>query len=1192
MEEFNSNIFSIEEKNREDKNLGFIKERMETTLINDGHAAKDHAAINKMCTSIPTPFARMFLFRTAFKEIQKKEEINKGSVHQAAGLYNYLVSDCLDMLEFIFYYGSQPEFNVVKWNRNTELELLSGSSPRFRHNESHDRLANALKDHLTTDDVLQHVNTIYLFTWNDRPEDPNSKPIVVGGTSPFSLVYTSPNWIREKDVRHWQFSAGNAGSILFDNDPTHLAPPRALCERSNRFKEYIYKMWFAYQGHYPSLKDFESYIEQSWELYDKDTPFGRTIAGLRHAYGTQDFQREYDDQLHSVKFDNGHATHITTDPSIVGSADVAYAIPLRCRKPDPSIVHDDYKIKCDRLPMEKSGINAPEEVQPPLVLDVQCDLTGASYYQDQPWSAYSWSMPPYQAENPNYWERTLPGTREKYPYLRIEDFLEDKIIGLADRISNKHFITGNNGDVFFIPPLKRTFFKFFGLETFFKRTNEGVIIRDDNGTPLINNEIYTLESQSENSVTVTLRIPVQSDKVVTMTKTYHYYDPDSERDSEIVYYDDADAFRHFNLSVFPFYQLQGNAAQYNKYNVMLGYVGDVDLIFYRMDDLNTPLNVTAHSRTITTSINTKYYDVNETFDLIEVVAGGIHGLVIPLFQQIRMGAKTMVFCVDLGTTNTHIAYGDDNDNTVDDVTDFFYEESDSQVVSLYDIGGYLNYKPTMKREFVPERIFPTTAAQNGGSRELTFPIRTSVCANKNWLNNTQTADYALFGDANVGFFFLNEEQNAKGENVYRQNIKWSTAGKSLQLRSTYLEEIMWMIKNKAVLNGASVNFYFYFTYPQSMAGNEIAALYRGWENARLNVKAGDPQRYNMRMNAMLHPIEGIVPWYAYRNAGLIESADIYLNIDIGGGTMDMVYQDPDYGENNTYSARFAANDLWGDGIDEGSAIKKQNAFIRDYTQSDSFPDAVNLRQRYDAFFNNAGDSADVISFLFKYENEYNFSAHLQRSPLITLLLMHIAAVSYYVGLVLKKDDLKVPHKIGFTGMGSLYLNILSPVDRNIAEIIKSVFRYQKFPEEQLRGLEVVLTPNPKVVTARGGVIFHHTEAALPHSERTVWGYAGESDMDVLREKEVSSKMNAVLELTSDYVDYFSSNEFLQMKSKLNQGWVFKALNKSEIMELAERSFRNWCKDHNSQADDIQKDPLFFWPLKDLLFKYGFKILNQ
>ena len=414
----------------------------------------------------------------------------------------------------------------------------------------------------------------------------------------------------------------------------------------------------------------------------------------------------------------------------------------------------------------------------------------------------------------------------------------------------------------------------------------------------------------------------------------------------------------------------------------------------------------------------------------------------------------------------------------------------------------------------------------------------------------------------------------------------------MQLRSVYLEEIMWMIKNKAVLNGGSMNFFFYFTYPQSMAGNEITALYRGWEKARIRVNAGDPDKYNMKMNAMLHPIEGFVPWYAYRKAGLIDAADIYLNIDIGGGTMDMVYQDPDYGENSTYSARFAANDLWGDGTDEGSEDKKRNAFIKDYTQSDSFPDATNLRQRYDAFFNNAGDSADVISFLFKYDNEYHFSDHLQRSPLMTLLLMHVAAMSYYVGLVLKKDDLKVPHKIGFTGMGSLYLNILSPVSRNIAEIIKSVFRYQKFPEEQLKGLEVVLTPNPKVVTARGGVIFHHTGAVLPHSERTVWGYTGECDTDILRENEVNGKMNGVMELISDYIDYFSSNEFLQMKSKLNQGWVFKPLDKEEIMHLAEKSFRNWNNTHNNQTTEIQKDPIFFWPLKDMLFKYGFKILNQ
>ena len=64
IENYKSNVFSIEEKERVDIVSGFHQERVDTTLISDGDSTKDRASINKMCTSIPTPFARLFLFRT------------------------------------------------------------------------------------------------------------------------------------------------------------------------------------------------------------------------------------------------------------------------------------------------------------------------------------------------------------------------------------------------------------------------------------------------------------------------------------------------------------------------------------------------------------------------------------------------------------------------------------------------------------------------------------------------------------------------------------------------------------------------------------------------------------------------------------------------------------------------------------------------------------------------------------------------------------------------------------------------------------------------------------------------------------------------------------------------------------------------------------------------------------------------
>lgn len=1202
MPDFQSNVFTSEAKNRADIMTGFFLEKVVTTDISDGNTARNRAAINKMCTSIPTPFARMFLFRTAFKEVATREgEKPMLKVHKEHRLYNYLVSDCLDMLEFIFYYGGQREFNVISWNRNTELDLLHSDDPNWIKNKKHKRLKSALKSEFEDRGSLHGVDVISLFTWNDNPEDPQSKAVVIGGTSPFSLVYTSPNWIREKKKKSWIFSAGRAGDNLFDNDPTALSHPRSLAERSPRFRKFIYKLWFAYGGHNPSLRDFEEYIEQSWTRYDMDRPEMADIAVYGGGgYTSAMFCEEYSETLNCVKFGaNNQAEFINSDVVVVG-------IPLRCNPSAALRVNRDYMIKSpvadNMLPKESTGVDAPVQIERPLVLDPNIEIAGKRYIEDESWSKYCGKMPAYEVENPNYWERTLPGTNRKYPYLRIEDFLEEKIIGLASSVSGKHFLTGNvRGQITYLPPLKRTFFKFFKLNDLFRVNKAEVIELDDEGYPRTNVEVFDMKKDvfsmsvsDDGSVVVTLNIPVRGG-IMTLSKTYAYNEDPAH--SDIIYFDDVEADKAFNLSVFPFYKLTDTGSQYNKYSLMLGYVGDVKLHFYG-EDLNRELGgnvVKVKERTDTSRIKTRYYTIDEAFDLIEVEACGIKGIVVPLFKRIKPGGTNYVFCVDFGTTNTHVAWGKDNGAKVDEVKDFAYDETDEQVVNLYEPGGYMHYKTSFKREFVPERIAPSP---KDAKDDPSFPIRTTACASTNWLNEEKTADCHLFGDANVGFFFLNEEQTMqKGSNHYVPDIKWARGPKFGQLRQAYFDELMWMIKNKAVLNEGSMNFYFYFTYPQSMQGNAIDGLYKLWEKARNNVRAGDPNQFNMNPNALVHPVEGIAPWFAGRKNDTIDASDTYLNIDIGGGTMDMVYQNPKDKENFCYSARFAADDLWGDGIDKVSDNKKNNAFIRDYMQGEYFPKADKLVDRYNAFKANAKTSADLISFLFKYNDQYHFHEYLQESRLITLVLMHFVANAYYVGLVLNKDGLNVPKKIGFTGMGSLYVRIISPIERDIAELFKSVLRYQGFTDDKVKNLQVVLHENPKVVTAQGGVVFHRPGTGdltqVSQVESYVWGFDGEDVDTDLRERDADSKKEAVLKLTEDYIGYFESEEFKKTRAKLNRGWKMAKINKDSVMYLAENSFDDWyTANYEAPEAEVLKDPLFFWPIKGMLYKYALEMIRN
>lgn len=1198
-----SNIFCIDiDKDCESTVAGFVKEYVETTKISDGDSVKDRASINKMCTSIPTPFARMFLFRTAFKEVQERQEsMRKDAImtHEETGLYNYLVSDCLDMLEFIFYYGYRPEFGVVTWNAMIELDKkLSPTDDSFKASPEHIRLARALKEHLKKDNGLKNTDNIYLFTW---------KGVVVGGTSPFSLVYTSPNWVREKrDMKFEEFRAGEGDEeeMLFDNDPCQLRKPRPLFKRSENFRKYMYEMWLAY-GSKNLPNDFEKYIKQSYELYDSDLDVDKKMKGK-----PSEFDKAYPIKLHRVSIDDKGKSF--EDPAnVIVTTDVTGAtnpIPLRTISTSGMIVNDSYKIAVrtdDELPFVK-GDNGSERVQRPLVLSSTNSISGAKYFQNRPWDSYMSQMPLYLSEESDYWKRKLPGTHVTYPYLRMEDFLEDHIICVAKEISKSYFLTGNRNDVTYLPPLKRLFFQFIKLSDMFE-TKDGSIVFDEQGNPKIkeaSGEIYSIVLDDD-AVRVTLRIPVMGG-VVELQRSYS--------EDEVVYYENAAANKQLNLSIFPFYRIDGEGAAYNKYSVMLGYLGSkktndeqetaVDLHFFG-DDMQKELNPKpskVNRVTNSQNVNTTYYEVNQAFSAIElhINTPGVtaRGMIIPFFKHVQLSGKRMVFCVDFGTSNTHIAFGEVDGEAVKPSTVKNYHYGDKggyEVVHLFNPGGFPSYKTAKNREFVPDLIVENGKEKNDGNQfEVAFPLPTQANVQKRWFDGT-TGDYQLFGNVNVGFFYDKDNESVVNtDNTYKGNIKWKKDNKYENIRKAYFDELMWLIKNKVVMEQASMDFYFYFTYPQSMDGTEIDAFYDYWNNARKHVKAGD-SGYNMQVDDDFHPIEGIVPWFAQRKEGTVTASDRYLNIDIGGGTMDMVYQDPESTENYTFSAIFAGDDLWGDGIDSMAANRiKQNAFVKAYESSeDYFPDDKQKQDNYDAFVAKAENSSQIINSLFKYDADYRFSKFLTHSELMTPILIHFAAISYYVGLVLQKKQFLVPSKIGFTGMGSLYLRILSPQPNQIADIMKSVLRYQGFlAEDGLDDLQVVLLKNPKEVTAQGGVLFHGNKLReIPVRESYVWGFDGETAMTKLKEEEVAEKETEVMTLVKDFFGFFDSEEFSDLQDRLHRNWPLK-FDQAKLLSLARTSFKDYDRMNNPKRDKAQKDPIFFWAIKDLLFNYGLELIKK
>lgn len=156
-------------------------------------------ALSKMGTSIPTPFARIFLFKTAFEMVNGSAD---GADDNSA--YGKLVSECLDFLEFIYLYGDAIELKT--WNVNDNITALKGSESK-----GHQILGKSLENFA----LNLGVKDIYLIYYNG---------VLVGGTSPFTLVYTSPNWQRVKNITN---ACGLAGNQLFPDysQPNAVATP-------------------------------------------------------------------------------------------------------------------------------------------------------------------------------------------------------------------------------------------------------------------------------------------------------------------------------------------------------------------------------------------------------------------------------------------------------------------------------------------------------------------------------------------------------------------------------------------------------------------------------------------------------------------------------------------------------------------------------------------------------------------------------------------------------------------------------------------------------------------------------------------------------------------------------------------------------------------------------------------------------
>lgn len=163
---------------------------------------KYHTNIN------PSFFGRLYAIDASFATIA--EEIRKDGIRAERGDNHYYrnVSDTLDLLELLFLYGKHPDLLIEHFS--------------FPHIEC--EWGRMMEKDLMVDQQLErHAKDWILFSWKGK---------LIGGTSPYTLVYTVPD-IRNRNIQ----LTGGQGRMLFDDQNLLLS------KRDLRFQQYLVSLY-------------------------------------------------------------------------------------------------------------------------------------------------------------------------------------------------------------------------------------------------------------------------------------------------------------------------------------------------------------------------------------------------------------------------------------------------------------------------------------------------------------------------------------------------------------------------------------------------------------------------------------------------------------------------------------------------------------------------------------------------------------------------------------------------------------------------------------------------------------------------------------------------------------------------------------------------------------------------------------
>ncbi len=420
---------------------------------------KDPAGLiaKKEITSIPSPFARIDLTKTAFKAVVDSGDLDGDTI------YHKIVSDTLDIGELFFNYNKfADKLDIIVWDKEQELRKLKDSELA-----DHRILGETLQMYLEQDASTYNFDKcdrLYVLNYkgNNRPD---ARMNIIGATSPSTLFICSANDLSYAS----DYLKPSGNDRPFDEEYT------PLYKRDFAYQRYLYALIESigaatFAGKFKELYDYLLASEKRLSTSNKDE-IAALDANSINNYEVISLSGNQVEVLGFTLYQNNGS-----DIQTIGQ----YS--------DFTIASNIYR-----------GVM-------PLVLPVKAGNNYSTLrYVNDNWQA-TCAAPFY--DNTAIEKRVLPYTADNYPYLTIGDFLQPSIISMPYELTDA-FFNGNINDkkYTFLLPLTDKFFEFF--------TPDEVMHRMIGRYPMIE-----MKELAGGSVSVILRIPIKNNRYIEYRRDY------------------------------------------------------------------------------------------------------------------------------------------------------------------------------------------------------------------------------------------------------------------------------------------------------------------------------------------------------------------------------------------------------------------------------------------------------------------------------------------------------------------------------------------------------------------------------------------------------------------------------------------------------------------------------------------------